>query len=619
MASIRFEYSPPTSGEHSVGLCADFTGWRIIDMPSEQGVYCIEFELKPGRYLYKFVVDGAWMPDPANPLVEADPFGSHNSVLDFGMAEPFTQRKKLDDFPIPSWVKEGIVYQIFPDRFCNGNPALNQDFSEDFYEGSRQAPREGQFLRPNQEYYHFVSDWKDTSSLLQSPWLPKGRPDWWSFYGGDLPGVFQKLDYLQDLGINIIYFNPLWPAKSNHRYDAASYIGIDPHLGSLEDFKELISSAHKRGIRIILDVAFNHTGETFWAFRDCVKKGPESNYWNWYDWKNWPLPDPLPEDYNPKDYYQCWWGIRNMPDLNYDLSRQHPEENDVHDIRYASPNLGLLDYLKEVCRWWLIEADIDGFRLDVPDEVPFWFWEQFRSWVQSFKPDAWLVGELWNNAQPWVGPKYFDSVMNYAYFKSPIHDYFIKAKISKDEFIRRSSEAFDLYPESALKAMMNLLGSHDTWRVWELDPERSAGVELAYLFQMTFMGVPHIYYGDEIGMKGAGDPDNRRPFDWDWERDPEAVRKRDFIKSLISLRKEHLCLTDGSFEYMEDDTLLRYKRLHDTGSLEIIINRDPVSIIIKGFSYKELEERLIYSHGKIERIINGTCSLGAFSALILRA
>lgn len=618
MAAIRFEYTPPTSGEHRVGLCADFTGWRIIDMLPEQGVYSIEFDLKPGRYLYKFVVDDIWMADPNNALAEADPFGSFNSILDFGVAEIITHRRKLEDFSVAPWIKEGIVYQIFPDRFYNGDPKLNPDFGEDYYQAGRQAPPEGQFLKPNQEYYHFVPDWYDSSSLRQSPWLPKGRPDWWSYYGGDLPGITHKLDYLDDLGVNIIYFNPLWPAKSNHKYDAASYIGIDPHFGSLKDFNELVDKAHNRNIRIILDVAFNHTGETFWAFRDCVQKGPDSEYWNWYDWKKWPLPEPLPDDFNPKDYYQCWWGIRNMPDLNYDLSRKHPEENDVHDIRYAIPNQKLLDYLKEVCRWWLEEAGIDGFRLDVPDEVPFWFWELFRGWVHSIKPDAWLVGELWNNAQSWVGPKYFDSVMNYAYFKAPVHDYFIKAKISKDEFIRRTSEAFRLYPESALKAMMNLLGSHDTWRVWELDPEHKAGVELAYLFQMTYIGVPHIYYGDEIGMKGAGDPDNRRPFDWNWEHDTEAIRIREFIKALIRLRKEHTCLTDGSFEYIEDDTLLRYRRSHETGILEILINCAPVSVIIKGLSYQELEERERFRHGIIERVINGTCSLGAHSALILK-
>lgn len=614
MALVILRYTPPTSGEHLVGICADFTGWRIVDLINDAGVYHREFDLQPGRYLYKFIVDGVWMTDPANPEREPDPFGTFNSVLDLGRPDHRIKNVKPDSFPVPQWVQEGIIYQIFVDRFYNGDPDNDPDFSEDYYSKSKQAPPKGQYLNANQEYYHLVRDWTDIKGLRQSPWLPKGKPDWWSFYGGDLRGVIEKLDYLTDLGITIIYFNPLWKAKSNHKYDSADYKSIDPHFGTEQDLQELVSKAHSRGIKIILDVAFNHTGETFWAFRDCIQKGPDSQWWTWYDWQKWPLPDPLPTDFQPKDYYQCWWGIKDMPDLNYDLSRPHPEENTIRNINEAAPNTSLIDYLKSVVRYWIGEMDLDGFRLDVPDEVPYWFWELFRSWVKEIKADAWLVGEIWNNAEQWVSPKYFDSVMNYAYFKSPVHDYFLKESISRTEFIRRMREGIDSYPDQSLKAMMNLLGSHDTWRVNELDEDKQNLVKLAYIFQMVYIGVPHIYYGDEIGMKGSGDPDNRRPFDWNWSSKPFSKDLRSMIKTLISLRKAHPSLIHGELEFIDDsDDCLKLVRRDSSEELLIIFNRlqKPISLDL-GYPYKEL-----FSSSHSGSWGNGEIYMGPRSAVIL--
>ncbi|MDZ4121240.1 MAG: alpha-amylase family glycosyl hydrolase, partial [Candidatus Cloacimonadaceae bacterium] len=211
----------------------------------------------------------------------------------------------LHDFPvfsIPDWVHNGVIYQIFPDRFCNGNPALDPDFSEAYYQDCRTLPLPGEVLAPHTEYFHLIKDWRDISGLVQSPYMPKGKPDWWSFYGGDIPGITQKLDYLIDLGISIIYLNPIWQAKSNHKYDSADYMKIDPHFGTEEDLHILVTKAHENGIRIILDVALNHTGETFWAFRDCLEHGPFSDYWHWYDFHKFPIPNPLPEDFDPKEY-----------------------------------------------------------------------------------------------------------------------------------------------------------------------------------------------------------------------------------------------------------------------------------------------------------------------------
>jgi len=695
---IRFSYQAPTAGTHEVGILGEFTEWKIQALQRHGDKYSISYDLKPGRYLYKFIVDGAWMPDPSHHKREPDPFGGENSVLiveETGKEESWDEftakairlrlqdflsihrvreelfelrlrwpahlaqslRVRLDDtwqamspvgmlatdkvwhtvagiavltemlfeiryddrqlylgesisftesnaaclipedypiFQIPDWVHKGVIYQIFMDRFCNGDSALNQDFSECYYRDCRTPPKQDELLAPNQEYYHFVDDWDDIKGLKQNPHLPQGKPDWWCFYGGDIPGVRAKLDYLEELGITILYFNPLWEAKSVHKYDAADFRKVDPHFGSAHDLKDLVSEAQQRGMRVILDVAFNHSGETFWAFQDCVKQGEESRYWHWYDWFNWPLPKPLPPDFKPKEYYQCWWGIKDMPDLNFDLSRRHPFENYIRDIGNAEINEDLVYYILDSVEWWLAYIGLDGFRLDVPDEVPWWFWELFRKRVKEIKPDAWLVGEIWNNATAWISHKYFDSVMNYAYFNSPVLELFVHRMISKKEFQTRITEGLGAYPMHAAQAMMNLLGSHDTQRVMELARGDLRRIKQAVFFQMTFIGTPHIYYGDEIAMAGGKDPDNRRPFNWQWESDAKSLELRAFYRQCILLRRDHSVLTDGEFEFIQSlDGVLLYRRFYQDSQLYCAINLSP-----QQKSIKETPAELYFTEGK---------------------
>ncbi len=504
----------------------------------------------------------------------------------------------LPAFSIPDWVRKGIIYQIFPDRFCNGDPSKNPDFSQWYYQDCKTPPPQGEFLAAEKEYFHFVEDWYDIAGLKQSPWLPEGKPDWWSFYGGDIPGVISKLDYLQELGITIIYFNPLWQAKSNHKYDSADYHSIDSQFATTEEMKDFVALAHQRDIKIILDVAFNHTGETFWAFRDCVEKGPQSEYWNWYDWKKWPMPKPLPPDFKPKDYYQCWWGIKDMPDLNYDLSRPHPEENAVRNIKEARPNAALVDYLLSTVRWWLLEIGIDGFRLDVPDEVPFWFWELFRKEVKTAKPDAWIVGEIWFDAINWISPRYFDSVMNYASFKNPVLDYFVHRLITKTQFIEQIETGLALYPFRAVQSMMNLLGSHDTLRLFEVCQGDLRKLKLALVFQMFFLGTPHIYYGDEIAMGGGKDPDNRRPFNWRYQEDPLALELRDFYRRLIELRKNHPAFSEGGFRFLEsDEDEIVFERCYDSERISVFIDLKSYSAGMEIFWNDAWQSREIFGSG----------------------
>ncbi len=508
----------------------------------------------------------------------------------------------LPIFAVPDWVRSAIIYQIFPDRFCNGDPSNDPDFSEDYYEDCRTPPLEGEVLPLYREYFHLVRDWNDIAGLKQSPWMEKGKPDWWSFYGGDLPGVRQKLPYLVDLGITVIYFNPLWQARSNHKYDAANFMKVDPHFGTEQELQTLVQEAHEAGLRVIIDVAFNHTGEDFWAFLDCVDKGPESKYWNWYDWKKWPLPQPLPPDFKPRDYYQSWWGIKDMPDLNFDLKRTHPAENYVKDITQAVPNQPLVDHILDSVRWWLLDIGVDGFRLDVPDGVPYWFWGLFRGFVKELKPDAWIVGEIWQSARGWVNHRYFDSVMNYAHFKDPVLEYFILGLIDRKSFCELVSEGLAQYPVQAAGAMMNLLGSHDTVRILELAAGDIDKLKLALLFQMTFIGPPHIYYGDEIAMRGGRDPDNRRPFNWDWEQDLEARDLHGYYRSLIRLRKSEPLFADGEFAFCDaPDGLLAWKRYAESSSISVVVNN---SADIHFYQH-ERASQILFSLGAVRELESG--------------
>jgi len=489
-------------------------------------------------------------------------------------------KKNVQPFFTPDWVKKGVIYQIFMDRFYNGNDTNNQDFSEWYYDGINNPPEAGKKHTKYKQYFHFVDDWYDVSGLTKSPYHEPNhegyQPDYNSFYGGDVAGIKQKLDYLTDLGITIIYFNPLFEAKSNHKYDAVDYMKIDPHFGTEAEFKELVQECHKRGIRIILDVAFNHTGETFFAFQEGMKNGPDSEYYNWFEWNKWPMPDPAKTPgFKPSDYYECWWGFGEMPNLNYDLKEPNPSENGNKDINQANPNWEVVNYILGLVDYWIGDVDLDGFRLDVPNEVPFWFWQLFREKVKSVKPDAYLVGELWSNAVEWVNNDYFDSVMNYAYFKDPVMRFFNMRKCSAQTFDRDLKPGLLSYPTQATQVMMNLIDSHDTHRYLESAGGDLSKLKLAALFQMTYVGTPHIWYGDEVGMMGAHDPDCRRPFNWKYAEDKEKVELRDFYKKLIKIRKENQALYSGSFKtLLTKGMLYAFQRSYEGSDIVVVINNE---------------------------------------------
>jgi cyclomaltodextrinase len=484
-------------------------------------------------------------------------------------------------FETPDWVKHGIIYQIYPDRFRNGDPGNDPDFSEWYYEGRKMPPPAGQKLNLKfQEYFHLVKDWNDFSVLSHCPWTQDGR-DWMAFYGGDIAGVRQKLDYLKELGVTAIYFNPLFQAKSTHKYDAADFRLIDPHFGSNEEFKTFVKEAHAKGIRIILDIVYNHSGNTHWAFRDAVLKGSRSPTYDWYEFKQWPLPVGWPTvsaPWEPKNYYDCWWGFGDLPDLNFDLSRQNAAENSVRDVKEAQPNIALVNYLLDATTFWLKDMDCDGVRLDVANEVPFWFWKMFHQRVKSVKPDAYIVGELWGNASDYVRPDLFDAVMNYAFHYFPIERFICKGEGTALEFDATLSTGRLAYPRQAVEAQMNLISSHDKARFVTRSGNDLARLKLAALFQMTYIGAPTIYYGDEVALAGGEDPDNRRPFPWDWEKDPKRVEVRGWYKKLTALRTAHVALQTGDFRTLTaHDMVYAYARSDSSETFVVALNagRDP--------------------------------------------
>ncbi|MDI6802878.1 MAG: glycoside hydrolase family 13 protein [Bacteroidota bacterium] len=406
------------------------------------------------------------------------------SILFFAAIIFLTQLSYTQQINIPDWTADAIYYQIFPERFYNADTTNDP---------------------PNTQ-----------------PWgaIPKYN----NYFGGDLNGVIEKLDYIQDLGVNAIYFNPVFESNSNHKYHTTDYFKIDDNFGDDKIFKQLLDECHKRGIRVVIDGVFNHTGIEFFAFKDIVEKEKNSKYLNWFKVHSFPVQLPP-----AKPNYEAWWGIGDLPKLM-------AEEPDVKK------------HLFDATQKWTAMG-IDGWRLDVPNEMSHDFWIEWRKLVKSINPDCYIVGEIWEDATPWLKGDQFDAVMNYL-FRDAVNLYFVFNKLNVKQFdsllaIPRK------YPKEVQYALQNLVGSHDTERFFTLTKGNTEKAKLAALFQMTYIGAPMVYYGDEIGMMGGRDPDCRRTMVWDslhWNID-----LRNFYKKLIDLRKQNKVFSRGSYKTILTD------------------------------------------------------------------
>jgi len=409
----------------------------------------------------------------------------------------------------PSWVPDAIFYQIFPDRFANGDNG------------------------------------NDPSNLQAWGATPKIR----GFQGGDLTGIIQGLSYLQDLGVNAIYLNPIFFATTNHRYNTSDYFKIDPKLGSIDTFRKLLNEAHNAGIRIILDGVFNHTGRGFFAFQDILENEEDSSYLDWYHIHGFPL-DAYGED--KARQYEAWWGFKELPKLN----------TDTRAVR---------DYIFSVAKYW-IEQGADGWRLDVPNEIDDdEFWQEFRTVVKSVNPEAYLVGEIWEIDPRWVGNGHFDGLMHYP-FRDHLLDYLVKGKMKGAEFSRNIGELITKYPAGREFFQFLTIGTHDTRRIFTLCKKDIDIVRLVFLLQFAYPGAPVIYYGDEIGLAGGRDPDNRRAFPWD--RDKWSLCLRSWIQDLIRIRKESPALRRGQVVpiSLEDSELCVFGRSLNGEDIVVLVN-----------------------------------------------
>ncbi len=406
---------------------------------------------------------------------------------------PFNHR--ADRFAAPAWTRDAVVYNIFPDSFAAGKR-----------------------LAPN------------------------GAPP---CRGGTVRGVTENLDYIASLGFNCIYLNPIFAARSYHRYDTLDYYRIDPHMGAEDDLRDLVRRAHALGIRVILDGVFNHVSSDHPFFRDVLEKGRASRYYSCF----YALPEtPRMPAAGELPGYTCFSYVADMPKTNT-----------------ADPFLR--QYFCDIGAYWVRKFDVDGWRLDVANELDDGFLRAFRASVKAAKSDALIVGEVWENAAHYLGGDMLDSAMNYD-FRRYCRRFFAEQTVDAETFDTNVSTLLLRYNENALFAQLNLLDSHDVSRFLSLCGGKTERMELAVLLQMTFPGMPCVFYGDEKGLCGESEPEYRRPMAWDASSPLEEVYRR-----MIALRKTHPALRYGSFHTeLACGGVYRYSRVWNGTKITVAMN-----------------------------------------------
>ena len=534
---------------------------------------------------------------------------------------------------VPEWSQKAIWYQIFPERFWNGDPA-NDPVPEDIKDGWPYLEPEGWQIHPWNSDWYKLQPWELASGLEFYPNAGLRR------YGGDLQGVLDRLPYLQELGITAIYFNPLFESPSHHKYDASMYHHIDNNFGPFplndrqiwrqEDpadpsswqwtsadslFLHLIRTCHQQGIKVIIDGVFNHVGYTFWAFQDVLQRQQTSPFAEWFVIKRWNDPATEKNEFE----YQGWNGVRDLPEIREDAN---------------GLAAGFAGHIRAVLTRWMDpngdgdpEDGIDGWRLDVAEKVQPEFWKKFREWIKEINPNAYIVGEIWwedwprnkmFNAAPWLQGDMFDGVMNYRWGRA-VQQLVIdeKKQITVKAFSDSLQKIYSDYPEPTSYSCQNLLGSHDMERLASqiVNPDRwpdhggnpqqnrsfdvrkpmameQLKMKLVIGLQMTLPGAPMIYYGDEAGMWGGDDPDCRKPMIWpDIQYEPEKAHpfgdKRpidaaafdqelfDWYRTLIRIRRSNNALSVGQvkfFEFSDELQVLGFSREYSGEKLLILAN-----------------------------------------------
>ena len=377
-------------------------------------------------------------------------------------------------FEVPEWAANKVVYQIFPSRYAASQPV------------------------DKELWYKAPITFTDNLH-------------------GDIRGIIDHLDYIRDLGIDVIYLTPIFKSDSSHKYDTIDYYQIDPSFVTAEDLREL-GQKHQYGMKVVLDAVFNHTGRDFFAFKDILENKEKSKYLDWYFIDKFPLDTEPGQTPN----FKCFGYYGGMPKLNL----KNPEVE---------------KYVTDVACYWLKECDIDGWRMDVGDEISHYFWKHFRRAVKAVKKDALIIGEIWHYAGDFLEGDEWDTVMNYPFYLNLI-DLLADEKIDVSRFIQNLGYMKGRLNKKCYPLMWNLIDSHDTARFLHLCNNKQKQ-HLAAAFQLLMPGMPMIYYGDELAMPGANDPDCRRGMYWDEEyRDNEML---EWYKRLIQVRRTHACIVEG--------------------------------------------------------------------------
>lgn len=451
----------------------------------------------------------------------------------------------------PSWVKDTIWYEIFLDRFCNGDKSLDTD--------------------------------------VTLPWKEEGSVSNCEVYGGDIPGIISKLDYLRELGITGIYLTPINESPSTHKYDTRDYEKIDSHFGNATTMKNFVRKAHERGIRVMLDCVFNHTGEEFAPWIDVKKNGQNSKYFNWFIINEWPFSKD--GDATRRKQYYSFAFFDNMPKLN-------------------TNNIEVRNYLIGLCEKWVKDYDVDGIRLDAANEISHTFSKELRIRLKAVKPDIYILGEIWHDSMPWLRGDEFDSVMNYL-LEDSIKNFWIDKSITNEDFEYTINRCYTRYMQQTNDALFNMLDSHDTKRLRsEVNNLDEFFQELCVLFAMP--GSPCIYYGTEIAMEGSYDPDCRRCMPWTAIESGKYSDTMEIVKSLIKLRKEEPLLRNGNLQFTNTINKPRVIQFQKVGMgenyIEIIINCESENVVVENkgeklFSRHYIDNELLSGGILIRKLI----------------
>lgn len=482
----RQELTDPKATEHALWWTA------VIRPPYKRCRYY--FELHAGGEVWLYGEDGFCLPEQQ----------SHDHPAAF--YQPWMNPA---DIPAPpSWVRDTVWYQIFPDRFC-----------------------------------------RSACSTNRTPWRT-GPVTNGERFGGDLPGIIEKLDYLAALGVTGLYLNPVFAADSVHKYDTRDYTLVDPDFGTNADLKRLVNEAHDRGIRVMLDAVFNHCGPRFAPWLDVVEKGPASRYWDWFMVNRWPL-DPKPASTRDGRYYSFAF-VGSMPKFN----TNNPE---------------VIEFFASLCESWGRDYRVDAIRFDVGNEVSHRLLKEVRRRVRAVRPDIYLLGEIWHDASPWLEGDEYDAVMNYP-LQQTVKSFFADSARSARDLCRGLERCLNMYRRQTTEVLFNLMDSHDTDRLFTRSGGEDAFFQqLALLF--TLPGSPCIYYGTEAALPGGHDPDCRRCMPWAELDTPENKARRAQLRRLIEMRRTLPDLRDEEPEFLqarERDRLVWYRR----GGTEVLLNAD---------------------------------------------